>query len=432
MNISDKWRFSERVLLSAFTFLPLQDLCRVEAVSHLFNKVCQNVVLKSTIYERTWGEKIKLSTDVRLAKQQFRKACQTEINWRRGRYQTHTLQYKSIVFEQMVVAGNGLLVSIHEDNTIRLWNLSTYKCEHVFEKHRELWLKEKDYFGYRPRSLRADGDYLLSSCHKVVCVWELIHFTCLLELSGLHDPVALHSGHLAYCNDKLTIRIMNLSNLQLHNLPLTGHKERIWALKMNDKYLVSDSQNEIRVWDWKQGTCLHILSADHFKGLCLLGDQLLNWPSYISKAHVWNLKTGLVTSQFDIVHGESDNRGVLTNQNQLITTNSNGVCLWDMETGSLITRAKPTRQVCKMGSLLVVYHDWKARQLSIIDPKKKDSFYVITHPFFAEKSRSHFLVTPDRSKLVLDCQEKGILVLDFAPQPVSVIQSIWEGVKRLI
>ena len=161
--------------------------------------------------------------------------------------------------DKLAITGGGTRPLGEEDKTLRLWNLITGECLHIYEGH-----SNKIY----SIALSADGKHVISGgFDHTIRVWEVESGRCLKIIRTPHvvesivympDGRSAISGHFD-------------GNIYRWDLETTeclytykGHRGSIESIVLtpDGKHLVSSSSDQtLRLWDLETGSCIRIFEG---------------------------------------------------------------------------------------------------------------------------------------------------------------------------
>uniref|UniRef100_A0A672JDK7 F-box domain-containing protein n=1 Tax=Salarias fasciatus TaxID=181472 RepID=A0A672JDK7_SALFA len=215
------------------------------------------------------------------------------------------------------------VVSGSRDTTLRVWDVSTGRCEHVLTGHVAA-----------VRCVQFDGRRVVSGGYDyMVKVWDP------------ETEVCLHT--------------------------LQGHTNRVYSLQFDGVFVVSGSlDTSIRVWDAETGGCIHTLTGHQSLTSGMeLRDNVLVSGNADSTVRVWDVRTGQC---LHTLQGPNKHQSAVTClqfcRGLVLSSSDDGtVKLWDLRTGAWLRdvvalqsrgsggvvwriRASDTRLVCAAGS----------------------------------------------------------------------------------
>ena len=149
------------------------------------------------------------------------------------------------------------LATTSSDRTIRLWLLQDGRCVHVLHCHARSALFTPD--DKHLMSLLADG---------TIALWDITTGSCLRTLVDISIPkitgaFALNAQLMVVGSGEI-IRIFDPST-GASMRTLTGHTKDVDYVEvlLDGHFIVSDSDNEIKVWDAKKGLCILTLEMSN-------------------------------------------------------------------------------------------------------------------------------------------------------------------------
>ena len=152
-----------------------------------------------------------------------------------------------------VAVGEGRIVSGSRDGTVRVWDLATGRELHKLAGHTE----------EVAAVAAAEGRIVSGSRDGTVRVWDLATGRELHKLagSGLVTAVAVGEGRIVSGSRDGTVRVWDLATgRELHKL--AGHTEEVAAVAAAEGRIVSGSRDgTVRVWDLPTGRELHTLES---------------------------------------------------------------------------------------------------------------------------------------------------------------------------
>ncbi|EPY53172.1 F-box/WD repeat protein Pop2 [Schizosaccharomyces cryophilus OY26] len=258
------------------------------------------------------------------------------------------------------------LVSGSLDKTIRVWNMKTGECTHIFRGHTSTIrcleiLTPKRVFrdgkvviepsrpyivsGSRDHTLRVwkfpeenDPRYLPSESTSIE-QWEknpyyvhtlLGHTESVRCISGYGD--ILVSGSYDY-----SIRVWRISTGECL-CHLRGHTLRVYSVlyEPEKNLCISSSMDKtVKVWDLRTRACLYTLEG-HSLPVTLLNivqDKLIS-GSADSTIRIWDLKSGI--QQMVMYANGGYIRTLQADEHKIVSSNDGSLKLWDIKTGKLL------------------------------------------------------------------------------------------------
>lgn len=165
----------------------------------------------------------------------------------------------------------GILISGSYDRTIRLWDVNTGQCIKILHGHTNSVLSVA--FSPQGKTLAS------SSSDCTVKLWDMRTHQCLKTLQGHNNQVwsvafSPDGQTLASSGDDQTIRLWDVSTGQCIKT-LQGHTKLVPSVTFSPEgtTLASSSLDEtIKLWDIKTGQCLRTLRSDRlYEGMNITG-----------------------------------------------------------------------------------------------------------------------------------------------------------------
>jgi hypothetical protein len=189
----------------------------------------------------------------------------------------------------LAVLSHGKLASGSSDKTIRIWNISSQQCEMVFRGHDDCVCA----LVQLPNGMLASGSW-----DKTVRGWDLMTQECKFTLQGHDDAVRTlvvlpHNKLASGSNDK-SIRIWDL-NTQQCDVILTGHSSSVLTttLLAGGRLASGSKDKHIRVWNLLTQQCeLTLKGSGAVWSLTPLPNNRLASGCIEGSVRVWNLVTG--------------------------------------------------------------------------------------------------------------------------------------------
>ncbi|WBW70661.1 F-box/WD repeat protein Pop2 [Schizosaccharomyces osmophilus] len=258
------------------------------------------------------------------------------------------------------------LVSGSLDKTIRVWNIKTGECTHIFRGHTSTIrcleiLSPKRVFrdgriviepsrpyivsGSRDHTLRVwkfpeenDPRYLPSESTSIE-QWEKNPYY-VHTLMGHTESVRCISGYgdiLVSGSYDYSIRVWRIStgDCLCH---LRGHTLRVYSVlyEPEKNLCISSSMDKtVKVWDLRTRACLHTLEG-HSLPVTLLNvvqDKLIS-GSADSTIRIWDLSSG--TQQMVMYANGGYIRTLQGDEHKIVSSNDGSLKLWDIKTGKLL------------------------------------------------------------------------------------------------
>tara|TARA_B100000886_G_scaffold24685_1_gene15815 strand:- start:63 stop:2102 length:2040 start_codon:yes stop_codon:yes gene_type:complete len=328
-------------------------------------------------------------------------------------FEGHTEEVRGIHFLK-----NNKALSWSEDNTLRLWNLEDGSSK-LFEGHTE---RIQDVY------LLEDNRALSLSWDRTIRIWDLKKESSIV-LKG-HDSyiigIQIHNNIAISWDETRNLKLWNLCN---GNLELSkGHKSDIYGVKfinnntffawgdtdtslhiwnINDKtfktlnieqagylenihftdkyFILHTDLSEINIYDYKLNVIQKIHHDEYIHGIRLLKDYKVLSFSNDKKIKFWDVFNKKHQTLNE--HQEIPNDAFQLNENQIVSYQSDGICLWNLEDNSskLFRDTRIFKEVRKINTNKVVSvsenHEISFWDFSLLDTsnftENKDSIYNI-------------------------------------------------------
>ncbi|MFB2894059.1 NB-ARC domain-containing protein [Aerosakkonemataceae cyanobacterium BLCC-F50] len=232
-----------------------------------------------------------------------------------------------------------IIASCGEDQTIRIWDVSTGECLRILQGHTSVILSV---------SFSPDGQLLAtSSGDATVKIWDINTGNCLHTFSGntnQNRTVAISpNGQLvASGSADQTMRIWDIKTGGLLKV-LTGHQGQVWTIDFhpNGKLIASGSHDQtVRIWDVNTGECLKILQGHQGQVWSVAfspdGKSLAS-GSGDRTIKIWQVETGQCLKTFR-AHTNLIWSVAFSPDGRTIASGSEDqtMKLWDVQTGQLL------------------------------------------------------------------------------------------------
>ena len=223
-----------------------------------------------------------------------------------------------------------------QDNTVRLWDVESGRCLHVFEGHTS-WLRGVAWSGDQRRALSGSRD-------QTVRLWDVKTGSCLRVFQGHENSVrsVAWSGddrHALSGSVDATVRLWDVETGSCLGV-LTGHLKLVWSVAWSgdDRHALSGSRDQtVRLWHVATGRCLRVLeghTAD-VRSVAWSGDDRHALSGSVDRTlRLWDVETGRCLRVFEghtgalwSVAWSADQRLALSG------ADDKTVRLWDVETG---------------------------------------------------------------------------------------------------
>lgn len=405
----------KELALYVLSFLEPKDLLRAAQTCRnwrflandnlLWREKCRAVGIKELRDATHQQEDIKeIGSNISPWKAEYMRQHAIEMNWRTKPIRTpkELKGHDDHVITCLQFSGD-LIVSGSDDNTLKVWSLTTGRCVRTLVGHTGgVW------------SSQMSGNTIISgSTDRTLKVWDADKGICLHTLYGHTSTVRcmhLHGKKVVSGSRDATLRVWDIEAGEcLHMLvghvaavrcvqydgrlvvsgaydhmvkvwdpekeeclyTLEGHTNRVYSLQFDGVHVVSGSlDTSIRVWEVETGACRHTLMGHQSltSGMELRNNILVSGNAD-STVKVWDIVSGQC---LQTLSGPNKHLSAVTclqfNSRFVITSSDDGtVKLWDVKTGEFVRnlvkldsggsggvvwriRASETKLVCAVGS----------------------------------------------------------------------------------
>jgi E3 ubiquitin-protein ligase TRAF7 len=201
----------------------------------------------------------------------------------------------------VVNAEQKVLVSGSSDQTVKVWDIATFKVKRTFHGHEGI-----------VHAVASHGRLIFSgSSDKTIKIWSLDKpkQTELLGTVTSHENTVcalLVAGGLLFSGSYQQVRIHDLESLEcVHTL--TGHNHWVRAIQCSGQLLYTASYNSIKIWDIKTFECRRTVPAHHGSIYCLafIGQQYLACATYENAVAIYRLLPDSQLEFFQELKGHS-------------------------------------------------------------------------------------------------------------------------------
>lgn len=234
----------------------------------------------------------------------------------------------------LAVMSNRQIVSVSQDNTLRIWNISTGECYRIIFGHTN-WV--------RCVVSLTDNRIVSGSDDKTLCVWDGDTGKLIRMLIGHSDWIrciaVLSDGLIASGSYDRTVRVWDIKQGKCVMI-LEGHTDWVrCVVEISNRRLASGSQDGIiRIWDVDLGECINTIKGhtDCVRCIAMLNNQHIVTGSYDETLRVWDSITGECLGTL-VGHTGSVNC-ITTLPNGFIVSGSDDktIRIWDVSSGNCV------------------------------------------------------------------------------------------------
>ncbi len=171
--------------------------------------------------------------------------------WLLGRFEGHDDEVTSVT----VTPDGEFAISGSEDMTLRVWDLTTTRCLHIFDEH---WLSVTSV------AVAPDGRFVVSGSEdRSLRLWDYKRAKCVRSYEGHEESVTTvavtaYGRHIVSGSEDSTVRLWNPATKECFQI-FKGHKKGITAVSVTPKkrFVISASKDRsLRLWDPATASCL--------------------------------------------------------------------------------------------------------------------------------------------------------------------------------
>ena len=240
----------------------------------------------------------------------------------------------------------GILASCSEDETIKLWDVSTGRCRKTIKGHIKIWTVK----------FSSDGKLLAAGNQDgTVCFWDVktgANIRCIEAHSNWIWAIAFSPDgrYLASGSADTTIKIWNIETGEcILNLDRSLNKVMSIAFHPEGRMLASGDGELIKLWDLETAELIQTFAGHNGTVLSLVFDSEGNKNTIISSGidstiKIWEVDTARCIRVLS-GHETSIRAIALTPDRQtLVSSSTDGtIRLWDIKTGQTRKLLRPQR-----------------------------------------------------------------------------------------
>jgi len=287
----------------------------------------------------------------------------------------------AVSMEGMVEISKGIMASICDDRTIRIWDSKTNKELMKLEGHKG---------GIHSMIKLSDGTLASASHDKTIRIWDPKTGKELKKLEGHEESVfnltELSDGSIASKSYDRTIRIWDPKmGKELQKIEGIEHCFSRIIIELSDGSIASQSENGIRRWDPKTGEELQKIGNGYSNfDFIKLSNSTIATPSRKSII-IRDPKTGKEVMKFEGHEYDGDVRKMIElSDGSIASVSHNTIWIWDPKTGkelkkfdayswdcSTLTELSNGRIACASYNKtkgMFGFESWN-RTICILDPK---------------------------------------------------------------
>lgn len=236
---------------------------------------------------------------------------------------------------KILTLSNGDIVSVSDDNTIRLWDPITFKCYDVLSGHTNT---------INDVVVMPDDTIVSCSEDRSIIVWQ--SSTEFKNIGG----IAI-GNHLTVINDKTVVigsdhiemRFLNVETLKMFHLRDDDSIGISAFLILKDIMVMGMDGGNLRVFS-KSDLSIYSLGSyttDEIKCLCVISDDIVVSGSYYGIVKVWNITTNKQLRKFSVPFNEQNPNTVksiikLPDNTVIISFRNGSIYVYDPSTGRII------------------------------------------------------------------------------------------------
>ncbi|KAI8093323.1 WD40-repeat-containing domain protein [Halteromyces radiatus] len=277
------------------SYLDIFSLIQLSLVSHGYHSLYRNKdVWRQRVMKQEWQFSLsKLLPSMELDwLHVYKQRYQLDQRWTNGKVNTHYLVgHRDSVY--CLQFDNNKIITGSRDRTLKIWDMTTYRCTHTLHGHRASVL-----------CLQFNDKIMVSgSSDKSLIIWDMKTLQPIKVLQGHTAGVldlAFDDRYIVSCSKDATIRIWDINNGDLLRT-IYAHHGPVNAIKLYGDNVVSASGDTlIKMWNVKTGACIREF-AGHSRGLACVqydGKRIIS-GSNDRTIRVWDAETGKCTMVFE-------------------------------------------------------------------------------------------------------------------------------------
>ncbi|KAJ0133904.1 NADH-dependent flavin oxidoreductase nadA [Fusarium oxysporum f. sp. albedinis] len=244
--------------------------------------------------------------------------------------------HSSSVISAVFSHDSTVMVSASDDETVRIWDVKTGKCEHVLAGHSSLVNSVS--FSHGSTMVASASD------DETVRIWDVKMGKCQHVLEGHNDLVyAVSFSHdstmVASASYDKTVRIWDVKTGKCEHV-LEGHSDLVYSVSFShDSTMVASASwdTAVRIWDAKTGKCEHILKGHSHGVNCMMFSHestMVASASPDKTVRIWDVKTGKCEHVLE-GHCGYVNSAVFSHDSTMVASASDDktVRIWNVKTG---------------------------------------------------------------------------------------------------
>ena len=216
-----------------------------------------------------------------------------------------------------------ILISVHEDNTVKIWQQETGFNTNVLEHDRSISAIAISNDGSRIASADTGGKIFIWDTITGKKIYSIDDILRVNTLAFSNDGLRLASSGISSEDTNYTVQIWETRFYSLE-ISLPGHRSVVNSLSFSpdQKFIVTASgDNTIKIWDLKEGNLFKTLRGhtdDVFKTVFSDDGHWLISSSLDNKIRVWSFPDGSAIKSLNIPYLRSKSVEYVANRNWLL------------------------------------------------------------------------------------------------------------------